>query len=279
MERMAEKELLIDVRAVLRRKAPALAKRIPAFVVNGLCRLIHEDELNGIVERYRHLDGVAFMQALVEEFDVRLEPSGEEHLPSDGHACIFASNHPLGGLDGICLAAYLGSRYDSNIYYLVNDLLLFVPNLQSIFVPVNKHGAQSREAAQRTDAAYRSGRHILTFPAGLCSRKQKGLIRDPEWKKSFIQKAVEYRRDIVPIHFEGRNSDFFYRLANIRKRSGIRMNIEMLYLPNEMFKNKHQSFRIRIGEPIPWQTFDRTKRWSEWAEWVKEKVYWLSTSE
>ncbi|MDR2138772.1 MAG: glycerol acyltransferase [Tannerella sp.] len=270
---MAEKERLIDVRTVLRRKAPALAKRIPAFMVKGLCRLVHEEELNGIMKRYRYLEGVAFMQALVKEFDIKLEPAGEEHLPSDGRAYIFASNHPLGGLDGICLAAFLGERYDSNIYYLVNDLLLFIPNLQSIFIPVNKHGAQSREAALQMDAAFRSDRQILTFPAGFCSRKQKGLIRDPEWKKSFIQKAVAYRRDIVPIHFEGRNSDFFYRLANIRKRAGIRMNIEMLYLPDEVFKNKHQSFHIRIGEPIPWQTFDRTKRWDEWAEWVKEKVY------
>jgi putative hemolysin len=242
-------------------------------MVKGLCRLVHEEELNGIMKRYRYLEGVAFMQALVKEFDIKLEPAGEEHLPSDGRAYIFASNHPLGGLDGICLAAFLGERYDSNIYYLVNDLLLFIPNLQSIFIPVNKHGAQSREAALQMDAAFRSDRQILTFPAGFCSRKQKGLIRDPEWKKSFIQKAVAYRRDIVPIHFEGRNSDFFYRLANIRKRAGIRMNIEMLYLPDEVFKNKHQSFHIRIGEPIPWQTFDRTKRWDEWAEWVKEKVY------
>ncbi|MDR2042548.1 MAG: glycerol acyltransferase [Tannerella sp.] len=270
---MAEKELLIDVWAVLRRKAPTLAKWIPSFAVNGLCRLIHADELNGIVERYRHLEGVAFMQALVREFDIKLELSGEENLPPAGRASIFASNHPLGGLDGICLAALLGERYDANIYYLVNDLLLFVPNLQSIFVPVNKHGGQSREAARQMEAAYRSDRQILTFPAGLCSRKQRGRICDLEWKKSFIQKAITYRRDIVPIHFEGRNSDFFYRLANIRKGLGIRMNIEMLYLPDEMFKNKHQSFRIRIGKPIPWQTFDRTKRWSEWAEWVKEKVY------
>lgn len=275
---MAEKELLIDVRTVLRRKAPAIAKRIPTFMVKGLCRLVHEDELNRIVERYRHLEGVAFMQALVREFDLKLEVTGEEHLPSDGRAYLFASNHPLGGLDGICLAAFLGARYDSNIYYLVNDLLLFIPNLQSIFIPINKHGAQSKDAALRMDAAYRSSRQILTFPAGLCSRKQQGLIRDTEWKKSFIQKAVAYQRDIVPVHFEGRNSSFFYRLANIRRHSGIKMNIEMLYLPDEMFKNKHQSFHIHIGEPIPWQTFDRTKRWNEWAEWVREKVYLLSTN-
>ncbi|MDR1455941.1 MAG: 1-acyl-sn-glycerol-3-phosphate acyltransferase [Tannerella sp.] len=275
---MTKKELLVDVRTVLRRKAPVMAKWIPAFVVNGLCRLVHEEELNRIVERYRHLEGVVFMQALVKEFDVKLDLAGEEHLPPDGRACIFASNHPLGGLDGICLAAFLGERYNSNICYLVNDLLLSIPNLQSIFIPVNKHGTQSRDAVLQMDAAYRSGRQILTFPAGFCSRKQKGQIRDTAWKKSFVQKAVAYRRDIVPVHFAGRNSDFFYRLADIRKRSGLKINVEMLCLPGEMFKNRHQSFRIRIGKPIPWQTFDRTKRWDEWAEWVKEKVYLLSTN-
>ncbi|MDR3262182.1 MAG: glycerol acyltransferase [Tannerella sp.] len=269
---------LIDVREVLHRKAPGLAKRIPAFVVNYLCRVIHQDELNDILERHHQLDGVAFAQALVREFDVTLQLNGEEHLPQDGRQYIFASNHPLGGLDGICLAAILGGRYDSKIYYLVNDLLLFVPNLKSIFVPVNKHGAQNRQAALLTDAVFRSDHQIITFPAGLCSRKQKGRICDLEWKKSFIQKAVTYRRDIIPIYFEGHNSNFFYRLANIRKRLGVKMNMEMLYLPDEMFRNKHRLFRIYIGEPISWQTFDRSKKPVEWAEWVKSKVYLLSTN-
>ncbi|MDR3193909.1 MAG: 1-acyl-sn-glycerol-3-phosphate acyltransferase [Tannerella sp.] len=272
---MAEKKL-IDVREVLRRKAPDLAKRIPAFVVNYLCRLVHEDELNAILERYGTLEGVAFMQALVREFDVKLELTGVEHLPPPERRNVFVSNHPLGGLDGICLAAVLGEHYGANLFYLVNDLLLHIPNLQSIFVPVNKHGAQSRQAAMQMEEAFRSDRQILTFPAGLCSRRLNGQIRDLEWKKTFIRKAVEYRRDVVPLCFEGCNSGFFYRLANIRKRSGIKMNIEMLYLPDEMFKSKHRTFRIHTGKPVPWQTFDRSKRPDEWAEWVREKVYLLS---
>jgi putative hemolysin len=214
------------------------------------------------------------MQALVREFGVTLELHGEENLPGEGRY-IFASNHPLGGLDGICLAAILGERYDSKIRYLVNDLLMFIPNLQSIFVPINKHGTQNRDAALKLDEVFRSDNQILTFPAGLCSRKTKGRICDSEWKKSFIQKAVAYRRDVIPVYFEGCNSAFFYRLANLRKRLCIKTNIEMLYLPDEMFGNKNGTFRIYFGTPVPWQTFDGTLKHHEWAERIKEKVYSL----
>ncbi|MDR1379854.1 MAG: 1-acyl-sn-glycerol-3-phosphate acyltransferase [Tannerella sp.] len=265
----------IDVEQVLREKAPRLAGKIPAFLIRYLCRIIHQDEINGILVRYRHLQGVAFMRALVDEFGLTLELHGEANLPPAGGRYVFASNHPLGGLDGICLAAMLGERYDSKIRYLVNDLLMFIPNLQSIFVPINKHGAQGRDAAEKMEEVFRSDHQILTFPAGLCSRRTKGMIRDLPWKKSFIQKAVAHRRDIVPLYFDGRNSVFFYRLANIRKRLCIKMNIEMLYLPDEMFRNSKQTFRIHVGAPIPWQTFDRTRKWDEWAEWIKEKVYTL----
>ena len=156
---------------------------------------------------------------------------------------------------------------------LVNDLLLYLSNLRSIFVPINKHGAQGKKNAELIEKAYASDNQIITFPAGLCSRKQNGKIQDTEWKKSFIQKAVEYRRDIVPVFFEGRNSNFFYRLANMRKALGIKMNYEMIYLPDEMFKSKHKTYSIHFGKPIPWQTFDSSRKPAEWAEWVKEIVY------
>jgi putative hemolysin len=267
---------LIDIEEVLRQKT---TRKIPRFLVNYLIRTIHQDEINDIIVRYRDLDGVAFMQALVNEFDLTLEVSGEENIPADGGKYIFASNHPLGGLDGVCLSATLGRYYDSKITCIVNDLLLFIPNLRSIFLPINKHGAQGKIAARQIEEAFASDRQILTFPAGLCSRKQNGQIRDLEWKKSFIQKAIQYRRDIVPLFFEGQNSNFFYRLANFRKRLYMKMNIEMLYLPDEMFKQRRRLFRIYVGKPIPWQTFDSSKKPAEWAEWVKQKVYVLSDSD
>lgn len=262
----------IDIKQVLEQKTPSVSKKIPKFIVDYLIRTVHQDELNDILTRYHDKDGVAFMQELIKYFDLTLELVNKDNIPVDGRF-IFASNHPLGGLDGICLSAVIGERFGGNIRYLVNDLLLYITNLKSIFVPINKHGSQGKQNVRLIDDAYASDNQIITFPAGLCSRKIKGKIQDTEWKKSFIQKAVEYKRDIVPVYFDGHNSKFFYRLANIRKALGIKMNYEMIYLPDEMFRCKHQTFHIYFGKPISWETFDSSKKPAEWAEWMKEIVY------
>jgi putative hemolysin len=268
--------MLIDVKQVLKSKLGDKTKFIPAFAVNYLIRLIHQNELNDIIIKNEELQGVDFMNAVVSSFNINLNIKNEENLPDASGRYIFASNHPLGGLDGICLSAIIGNHYDKKIKYLVNDLLLFIPNLQSIFVPVNKHGAQNRDAVKKTDEAYSSDNQIITFPAGLCSRKQHGIIGDLEWKKSFIQKAIEYERNVVPIYFEGGNSNFFYRFANFRKQFGIKFNIEMLLLPDEMFKNKNKIFNIVVGKPISWQSLKQNKKPAEWAQEIKNTVYELA---
>ena len=268
----AESITQIDIQQVLRQKAPSAARKIPQFVINYLTRTIHQDELNDILRRYHDKNGVAFMQELIGYFDLHLVLENESNLPTEGRY-IFASNHPLGGLDGICLSAIIGKRFNGNIRYLVNDLLLYLTNLRSIFVPINKHGAQGKYNARLIEEAYASDNQIITFPAGLCSRKQHGKVEDVEWKKSFIQKAVEYQRDVVPVFFDGKNSNFFYRIARLRKALGIQMNYEMIYLPDEMFKSKHKTFHIYFGRPIPWQTFTDGRKPVEWAQEVKELVY------
>lgn len=265
----------LDLKQILRQKAPKVAGKIPGFVVNYLIRTIHQDELNDILYRYRYKQGVDFMQELISYFDLTLELSGEKNIPSEGRY-IFASNHPLGGLDGICLSAIVGSKFNGKIKYPVNDLLLYLSNLKSIFVPINKHGAQAKANAALLNDAFQSDNQIITFPAGLCSRREHGSIQDSEWKKSFIQKAVECKRDVIPVYFDGQNSSFFYGLANLRKKLGIKMNYEMIYLPDEMFRCKHKTFRIYFGKPIPWQTFNNSKSALEWAAWVKNIVYKLA---
>jgi len=265
----------IDVKQVLANKAPKTAGKIPGFVINYLIRTIHQDELNDILFRYRDKQGTDFMESLLDYFDLKLETVHPENIPDD-RRCIFASNHPLGGLDGICLSAILGKHYKGRFRCLVNDLLLYIPNLRSIFIPINKHGAQGKDYASLTEEAYASDNQILTFPAGLCSRKIDGKVQDVEWKKSFISKAVEYQRDVVPVFYEGRNSTFFYCIANIRRKLGIKMNYEMIYLPDEMFKLKHTTFRIHFGKPISWHTFNNSRRPQEWAQTVRESVYNLT---
>ena len=264
----------IDIKAVLEQKAPKVAHRIPGWLIAYLAKTIHQTELNEILSRYHDQQGVDFMRSMIDYFDLHFELIHAERVPHEGRF-IFASNHPLGGLDGICLSALIGNLFQDRIYYLVNDLLLHIPNLRSIFIPINKHGAQSRSAALQMEQAYASDRQIITFPAGLCSRKINGQVQDLDWKKSFIQKAIAYQRDIIPIYFDGRNSTFFYNFARIRKALGIRMNYEMIYLPDEMFKSKHSTFRIYFGEPIPWQTFDGQRTPAEWANHVREIAYHL----
>lgn len=264
--------MLIDIRQVLKQKAPAFSRKIPGFIVDYLIRTVHQDELNDILYRYRDKEGVAFMQELIRYFDLKLEVAGAE-LPTTDGRYVFVSNHPLGGLDGICLSALIGERFEGKIRYLVNDLLMYIPNLRSIFVPVNKYGVQGRENACLIEQAYASENQIVTFPAGFCSRRINGKIQDIVWTHSFVRKAVEYQRDVVPVYFDGANSSFFYRIARWRKVLGIRMNYELIYLPDEMFKSKHKTFRVYFGEPIPWQTFTAEKNSHEWAEWVRTCVY------
>lgn len=265
----------INIDQILRDKAPKYYRKIPRFLVSWLKRTLHQDDINGILERNQGLEGVDFMRALVDkEFRVTLRPRGEEKIPAGGRF-VFASNHPLGGLDGICLSAYLGEKYNGKIKYLVNDVLYYIEPLKPIFVPINKYGTQAKASAKAINEAYASDNQIITFPAGLCSRKQNGEITDLEWMKNFIIKAVEFQRDVIPVHFEGRNSNFFYNLANLRKASGIKFNAELIYLPREMFKNKGETFTITFGDPIPWQTFDKSKTPSEWASFVKKEVYSL----
>ncbi|HOW08230.1 MAG TPA: 1-acyl-sn-glycerol-3-phosphate acyltransferase [Bacteroidales bacterium] len=267
--------LQIDVRQVLTDKNPALAKVIPGFVIRYLKRIVHQDEINDFLEHYGHLRDTEFIKAGLRHFDITYSVTGSENVPAGGRY-IFVSNHPLGGLDGLVFINEI-SRYFADIKFPVNDILLNLKNLSGIFLPVNKHGAQGREAARMLEEAYASDCQILYYPAGLCSRKKKGVIRDLQWHKSFITKAVQHKRDIVPAYFSGRNSNFFYNLSNLRNFLGIKANIEMLYLADELFRQKGKKIDLVFGKKIPWQTFDNSKTPSEWAEWVKERSYELKS--
>ncbi len=201
--------------------------------------------------------------------------SGTEKVPSAGRY-IFVSNHPLGGLDGLVFIHEV-SKIFPNVKFPVNDILLNIENLNGIFLPINKHGSQARDAAKLIEEAYASECQILYFPAGLCSRKRNGVITDLTWQKSFITKAVRHKRDVIPAYFSGRNSDFFYNLSNLRNLLGIRANIEMLYLPDEMFRQREKKIDLVFGEKIPWQTFDGSKSPADWAGWVRTKTYGLAS--
>jgi len=260
-----------DIKDIFHEKSPKIAKWIPGFVMRYLKKITHEDIIDELIRDYGHLKGFDFSQAMIKRFNIDIEVEGIENLPKKGNS-IFVSNHPLGGFDGHIIMYIIGQHYQE-YKFLVNDILMNLKNMHGVFIPVNKHGRQGIEYAKLIDDAYKSDAQILTFPAGLVSRKIKGQIVDLPWQKNFISKAVQHKRNVVPIHMGGRNSEFFYKLANFRKRLGIKANFEMLYLIDETVKHQNKKFVVKIGKSIAWQTFDQTKRPSEWAKWVKEKVY------
>lgn len=270
-------EKTIDIDHVLKGKMGSKAKFVPKFARNWLKRIIHQDEVNAFLWDSRDKTGVEWLEATLRYLDVTLEIEGKENLPAkdDGRLYTFVSNHPLGGADGVALGAIIGKQYDGRFRYLVNDLLMNLPGLAPLCIPINKTGHQSRNFPAMVEAGFKSDHHMLMFPAGLCSRKINGEIHDLDWKKTFITKSVETQRDVVPIHFSGENSDRFYRIANICKRLGIKFNIAMLFLVDEMYKNVHKTFRVTIGKPIPWQTFDKSKSATQWALHVEDIVYQL----
>ena len=274
---MDSKVFTIDIDEIVRGKAGAKARFVPRFVLSWLKRIIHQDEVNEFILGEGDKQGMPWLDDCMEYLGTKLNVKGLENLPddSDGRLFTFVSNHPLGGPDGVALGHLLGHRYDGRIKYLVNDLLMNLHGLAPFFVPINKTGKQSRNFPQLVEAVFNSPNHIIMFPAGLCSRRINGQIHDLPWQKTFITKSVETRRDIVPIRFNGRNSDFFYRIANVGKRLGLKFNIAMLFLVDELYKNRGKTFDVTIGKPIPYSTFDKSRKPQEWAAYVEDIVYKL----
>lgn len=264
----------INLDEVFQAKNARLYNILPKFIMRYLKRVIHQDDLNEFIALAHGKYGADFAKAYLDYARIKVKLVGEENLPKEGDRVIFAGNHSLGGLDGIALMDQLGHRYP-DMKFMVNDILMFVSNLRSIFLPINKHGGQAREAVRMIGEAHASDVPIFTFPAGLVSRRRKGEIKDLKWGKNLIVNAVRYRRDVIPLHISGRNSNFFYNLSNWRKRLGIKANIEMLYLVDELWKNHGSTITITAGAPIPYTSFDKTKSQVEWAAAVKEKVYEL----
>lgn len=266
----------IDFKEIVASKAPETAKKIPNFVYYILEKWLCVEQINVVMERHKDLQGVDFVRdVLSESFQVKINVHGKENIPHDSKL-IVASNHPLGGFDGMALIqAVADCRED--IIFPVNDFLTYIPNLAPLFIPINKVGSNAHNARLLEDS-FSSDKTILYFPAGLCSRKIKGEIVDLQWKKTFIKQAIRHERLIVPTYIDGRNSNAFYNIANLRKFLKIKFNFEMSMLPRELFKQKNKVINITFGKPIHWTTFDQSKTELEWAESMRQFVYTLNDS-
>ena len=270
--------LQFDIRAILKSKAPNA--HVPEFLIRYLERIAHVKQMNTFLRKYPDLRGYDFIRVVIsEELGCSAAIHGTENIPTDGRPVIFVSNHPLGGLDGMIIARMIHeARADKReLKVIVNELLMFMEPIADLWAPVNKTGHLTREQAEEQQRMWASETDVLTFPAGACSRLQRidghWTVQDLEWQKNFVQRAREYQSDVVPIYFEGHNSRFFYILAYLRKLLHIKLNIEMLYLVDEMYGAYGKHFTVHVLPPVPYSTFDTSKTPKEWAQYVKSIIY------
>ena len=244
----------IDLQKVLDERLGERSRYVPSFMVRALEKLICQDEMNSLLENNFPMQGADFCRGVLRELDVKLRVCGSENMP-ESKRCIVVSNHPLGGLDGITMIAWLSSFYGNcPVHFVVNDLLMAIDPLKKCFIPVNKHGAQSRKASTILDSVLAGDNPVVIYPAGLVSRlNDHGEVRDLVWRKMAVTKAIESQRDVVPVHFGGENSASFYRWARLRKRLGIKFNYEMVLLPREVMRARGKEFTLTVGETVPWQ--------------------------
>ncbi len=271
---MTDNEVLqIDIEKVIEQKNARLKKLLPRFIINYIKKNLHQEEINLFLQEAKDVKEYAFVKAVLNLFKTTYKVYGIENVFKQGRY-IFAANHPQGAIDSMCLIDTVYENF-GECRFVVNDVLLHLKNFHPIFLPVNHFGSQNRENAKLFDEAFNSNMQILYYPAGLVSRSIKGEIRDIPWKKSFIQLAIKYRRDIVPVFIDARNSKFFYRLARIRTLLGIKANIEMFYLADEMFKQTGNELQLYFGKPISYTVFDKSKTYTEWSYYVQNIVYSL----
>lgn len=265
----------IDVEKIIKSKNPKLLKWLPGFVLRYIKRILHQDEINDFLEKNKDKKNVEFCEEVVKYFNIKVEVEHLDRIPKDGKIVI-AMNHPLGGMDAMILITALSGHRD-DLKFIVNDILMNLHNISDYFVGVNKHGKNKTSTRHQISELFQSEHAVCIFPAGLVSRKIDGKVRDLDWKKTFVTYSKEYDRTIIPVYIEGRLSNFFYRLHKFRTFLGIKANIEMLYLSNELFKQHNTTIKFTIGNPVEREFLMSDKDDKKLAQKIKERVYNLSS--
>ncbi|HPW90074.1 MAG TPA: 1-acyl-sn-glycerol-3-phosphate acyltransferase, partial [Paludibacteraceae bacterium] len=254
---------------------PKLRKKMPRFLINYLKKIVHESEMNEAIDQSNGLSGPEFFKFALDYLDISYTVIGEENLPKDGKY-IFVGNHPLGGADSLIVGEIIRQHYGNDIRFISNSLVAGMKPLSSMFIPVNLLGGpQTRDFGVLMEELFESDNQVSIFPAGTCAKRVNGKITEMPWKKMFVTRAKKFQRDVIPIHCTGRNSNWFYFISNVSRFLGLKVNIGMMYLVDELFKAQHKHFTVTIGEPIPWQTFDSSKSDAQWANHVRKMVIGL----
>lgn len=268
-----QEEKFIDIEKLIASKNPKALKWMPRFVLRYLKQILHQDEINTFLAKNKDKKNAEWCQATVDYLNITYSVENIENIPKDGKV-VLVMNHPLGGMDAMILVSAL-KNHRTDLKFIVNDLLLNLEEMKDMFVGVNKHrkGKNKGETRASIKQLFESDNAVCIFPAGLVSRKIKGEVMDLEWKKTFVTLSRENDRTIVPIYIDGKLSNFFYRLHKLRTFLRIKANIEMLYLSNELFKQRNKHFKFIVGSPIKSDYLEQDLNDLSMAQKIKQVVY------
>ncbi len=273
---MDEVNKIIDIEKVIRNSKSKFVRSLPIFIIRGIERLVRQDEMNGVIHRNRHKSGVPFVNDVLKDWNVNVVVKGGENI-SDNGRYVFVANHPVGGMDALAFLSTIFSFFP-NVISPSNQLFKYIPQLQPVILGVNVFGTNTKDTVEKFNQLFESDSQVMIFPAGLVSRKNKGVISDLTWQKTFITKSIQFKRDIIPVHISGRNSALFYSVSNLRKLLGIKLSLEIILLPREMHKQRDSSITLTIGKAISYESFTTEMTHSEWAQKIKSIVYSLPTA-
>ena len=263
----------INIADIIKNSDSKFLKKLPNFIIKIMAKIIMQDEMNRIMDKYSDYEGVDFLPKIIEELNLKVEIEGIKNLPDKGK-CFFVANHPFGILDGLIITNIVGSKY-GRLKAIGNDAFMFIPNLKPIIANVSVFGKNPKKYFDELNQVYASDVPITHFPFGLVSRIHKFKVQDEGWKKSFISKAVSNQRNVVPIRFYGRNSNLFYAIYVFRRIFRIKLNIELMLLPRELFRKKGETIKVKIAKPISYQKFNTSLSRYGWAQKVRSIVYEL----
>lgn len=273
MEEKTQYVRYIDIEKSIRERKTGILPKLPGFVIKILANIVCQEGMNYILNKYSDNIGPDFLVKVIDELNLTLQIEGIENLP-ENKKCFFVSNHPFGIVDGLVITHIVSKKYGP-LKAIANDAFMYIPQLRPFVVAVNVFDGSSKEYLQKLEETYNQDIPITHFPAGIVSRRREGKIQDLPWQKSVITKAVSSKRDVVPLHFHGTNSRLFYFIHSARTVLGIKLNIELMLLPREMFNKRNKTIRVTIGKPIPYQTFDKSLSPMKWAQDVRSRVYSL----
>ena len=236
---------IFSVEKIIAEKKIGFYPNLPQPFKSVIKSILYEKQVNKLLNEFRKEENLAFINKILNYFNLSI--STHFHSPLEKlKRCIFVCNHPTGIIDGLIVMNILNKAHPTQM--ITNDMLDFTINKKQTRSLIN---------------AFHSDKHIIIFPAGEVSKFRNFTIEDLDWNPSFVKKAIQFQRDVIPVRISGRNSILFYAVSNLRRFLKMDFNIEIFLLIREIFNKKNNSINVKFGSPISFKTLNRNKMNSE----------------